>query len=75
VGNAFPRFGAGAAGAAEEAEADSEMEEERRKDRRLRIMGGVGPGTDGVGVTLDASPEKLRNKDERALTPKRGKNW
>jgi len=34
--------------AAEEAEADSEMEEERYKDRRLRIIRGVGPGTDGT---------------------------
>jgi len=28
------------------------MEEERREDRRLRIMGGVGPGTDRTDGTL-----------------------
>jgi len=27
------------------------MEEERHKDRHLRIMGGVGPGTDGTDGT------------------------
>jgi len=27
------------------------MEEERREDRHLRIMGGVGPGTDGTDRT------------------------